>query len=387
MSEWRRCTIKDIASRITSGGTPSTKNKSFYDGNIPWLNTKEVKNCRIYETENYISDAGLENSSAKWVEENSVIVAMYGATAGKIAINKIKLTTNQACCNITLSNKAEPEFIYYNLLSRYDEIENQATGAAQQNLNVGGISSLGILLPPKAEQKEIAEILSSLDDKIDLLHRQNKTLESLAETLFRHWFIEGAQDSWPTVCVGAVAKTNLKTIKADYPLDKIQYLDTGSITEGKVASFQAYDLKDAPSRAKRLVMHNDIIVSTVRPNHKHYGFIKNPQADLVVSTGFCVVTATDIDPHFLYMFLTTVDMSEYLSMIAEASTSTYPSLKPSDIEALEFQLPPVGLLSTFGEVASDSWCKIEQNYKQIIALEKIRNTLLPRLMSGDVRIQ
>jgi len=197
MSEWREVKIGELASRITSGGTPLTKHSEYYEGNIPWLNTKEIKNCRIFETEKCITELGLNNSSAKFINSNSVIVAMYGATAGKVAINKIPLTTNQACCNITLDEeKADYNFIYYLLLSSFARLDSLTSGAAQQNLNVGLISNLEVLVPDLTEQKAIAEVLSSLDDKIDLLHRQNKTLEALAQTLFRQWFIEEVGDEW-----------------------------------------------------------------------------------------------------------------------------------------------------------------------------------------------
>jgi len=103
-----------LSKRITSGGTPSTKRPDYYGGRIPWLKTQEINFNRIYRTETYISEEGLKASSAKWIDENSIIVAMYGATAGRIAINKIPITKNQACCNITINEKlAEYEFIYY----------------------------------------------------------------------------------------------------------------------------------------------------------------------------------------------------------------------------------------------------------------------------------
>ncbi|MDO7253962.1 restriction endonuclease subunit S, partial [Helicobacter cappadocius] len=116
-------TLGEIALKITSGGTPLTSKKEYYDGNIPWLNTKEVKDCRIYATEKTITNLGLENSSAKWIEKNSVIVAMYGATAGRVGINKIPLTTNQACCNITMDDtKANYNYVYYVLLNSYEKL-------------------------------------------------------------------------------------------------------------------------------------------------------------------------------------------------------------------------------------------------------------------------
>lgn len=105
-----------------------------------------------------------------------------------------------------------------------------------------------------------------------------------------------------------------------------------------------------------------------------------------MSTGFCVITCTKIDPHFIYLLLTDEEMTGYLHSIADGSTSTYPSLKPSDIGAVTFQLPPDGRLKEFGEIAQNTWEKIEKNHIQIRTLEKLRDTLLPKLMSGEILI-
>ena len=95
--------IQQICKKVVSGGTPTASRSDYYNGDIPWLRTQEVDWKDITDTEIKITQDGLNNSSAKWIPENCVIVAMYGATAGKIAINKIPLTTNQACCNLELS--------------------------------------------------------------------------------------------------------------------------------------------------------------------------------------------------------------------------------------------------------------------------------------------
>ena len=147
-NNWEIFSLEDLCFKITSGGTPNTQIKEYYDGDIPWLKTQEVTFNRIYKTETFITAAGLNNSSAKWIPVNSVIVAMYGATAGRIAINKIPLTTNQACCNLIIdTQKADYNFIFYNLLSRYSEIAGMAVGGAQPNLNAGMIKDLKISLP------------------------------------------------------------------------------------------------------------------------------------------------------------------------------------------------------------------------------------------------
>ena len=203
--EWRETTIGGVCKTILTGGTPLTKIKEYYENaSIPWMKTKEVNFSTITKTENHISKSGFENSSVKLIPKNSVIVTMYGQgdTAGRVAINKIPLTTNQACCNLIIDTKKSTYlFIYYFLNNSYEELVQRKTGSAQPNLNTKLIKSFEIKLPPLPEQKAIAEVLSSLDDKIDLLHRQNKTLEQIAETLFRQWFVEEAGEDWEEVLI------------------------------------------------------------------------------------------------------------------------------------------------------------------------------------------
>lgn len=286
-------------------------------------------------------------------------------------------------------NVSDKHFVYYLATSpivRNTAIKSMTGSSGRQRVQTDVVKEHLFDAPELPEQKAIAEVLSSLDDKIDLLHRQNQTLEQMAETLFRQWFMEEAKEDWKIAKIGDFVKTNKSTANKTYPHQIIKYLDTGSLTEGKVESLQEYNFNEAPSRAKRLVQHNDVLFSTVRPHQRHYGIIKNPIDNLVVSTGFCVISCEKIDPHFIYILLTTSDMTEYLHSIAEGSTSAYPSLKPKDIEALEFQLPPEELLTEYAEYCKNAWDKIDTNQKQIQTLEKLRDTLLPKLMSGEVRI-
>lgn len=164
-------------------------------------------------------------------------------------------------------------------------------------------------------------------------------------------------------------------------------MDTSSLNEGLVSNLQLLSLKDAPSRAKRLVAHNDVLISTVRPDQKHYGIIKTPEENLVVSTGFCVISCEKISPHFIYLLLTNDEMTEFLHSIAEGSTSTYPSLRPSDIEKIEFLLPPTEKLIEFENICIIYWDKVKSNQSQIRTLTALRDTLLPKLMSGEVRVK
>jgi len=182
---------------------------------------------------------------------------------------------------------------------------------------------------------------------------------------------------WRILKLGEVISSNNQSINKNYPYSVIQYLDTGSITNGKIESFQEVNLKEAPSRAKRLVKHQDIIYSTVRPIQRHFGFIENPRNNLVVSTGFSVIETnqTLAYPKFIYYFLSSDEMVEELDVIAEASTTTYPSLKPKDIENLDISLPPLKEQKAIAEVLSSLDDKIDLLHRQNKTLEEMAQTL------------
>ncbi len=123
-------TLEDISVKISSGGTPKTGVAEYYDGDIPWLRTQEVDFDEIWDTGVKITEAGLKNSSAKWIPENCVIIAMYGATVGKIGINKIPMATNQACANIQLDEKtANYRYVFHFLAMQYEYIKSLGSGS------------------------------------------------------------------------------------------------------------------------------------------------------------------------------------------------------------------------------------------------------------------
>ena len=185
------------------------------------------------------------------------------------------------------------------------------------------------------------------------------------------------KEQWQEVRLGEMIKTNCKSIDKNYPYNMVQYLDTGSITDNKIESFQQFDLVDLPSRAKRLVQDNDIIYSLVRPIQRHFGFIKNPRKNLIVSTGFCTITTYQniLDSKFLYYFLTFDETIEFLDLIAEASTSAYPAIKPSDIENLIISLPPLKVQQQIAEILSSFDDKIDVLHRQNKTLESLALTL------------
>lgn len=156
-------TLGAISSKVSSGGTPSSGNASYYGGDIPWLRTQEVDFDVVTNTGVFITEAGLKNSSAKWIPENCVIVAMYGATAAKVAINAIPLTTNQACCNLQINDSvAEFRYVFHWISNQYEKLKSLGEGS-QSNLNAKKVKDFPIPVPQLDEQRRIVAILDKFD--------------------------------------------------------------------------------------------------------------------------------------------------------------------------------------------------------------------------------
>ena len=159
----RWLTIADVCRKVVSGGTPQAGNPEYYGGNIPWLRTQEIDWHDICDTSIKITEAGLSNSSAKWIPANCVIVAMYGATAAKVAINKIPLTTNQACCNLEIDNTiALYRYVFHWLCKEYMTLKSLGQGS-QSNINAQTVKNYKIPVPPLAVQQRIVNILDRFD--------------------------------------------------------------------------------------------------------------------------------------------------------------------------------------------------------------------------------
>ena len=159
--EWR--SLGEICKKVSSGGTPLSTKDEYYNGNIPWLRTQEVQFNEIWDTEVKITQDGLNNSSAKWIPENCVIVAISGATAGRSAINKIALTTNQHCCNLQIAHEyANYRYVFHWVCKEYEKLKSLGQGA-RADLNSGIIKNYPIALPPLREQHRIVSILDKFE--------------------------------------------------------------------------------------------------------------------------------------------------------------------------------------------------------------------------------
>ena len=190
MTNWKKLKIEDCA-EVIGGGTPSTKKKEYWDGDISWITPKDLSNYNnryISKGSRNISEKGLKYSSARLLPKNSVLLTTR-APIGYLAISKKELATNQGFKSLIMKKGNVPEFFYYLLKNNINKLLQYASGTTFMEPNATNLKSIEFYIPEVKEQKRIASILSSFDDKIELNNKTNKILEEMAQTIFKEWFI------------------------------------------------------------------------------------------------------------------------------------------------------------------------------------------------------
>lgn len=411
--EWKEVRLGDVCTRVCSGGTPKSTNLSYYGGEIPWLNTKEIDFNRIYSTEKTITDSGLNNSSAKWIVPNTVTVAMYGATAGKSCIVKVPMTTNQACCNLTINDEvADYEFVYYTLKNDYTTLASLANGGAQQNLNAQIIKDYVLQMPSLADQRRIASILSSLDRKIELNNKINADLEEMAQAIFKNWFVDfepfkGGKfvdselgmipEGWKVSQIadiphiletgkrpkGGAVEKGIPSVGAEhvkgmcaYDYSKTKYINcefAAKLKTGKINGYELMIYKDGGKRG--YFIPNFSIFGEGYPFENCYLNEHVFKLDFDGNKEFNI---------FCYFFFKTEQIMSYFN--AQGAKAVIPGINKKDVENIYIFSPDNESVIKFGEFAYPLFKQMLKNAIENRTLSTLRDTLLPRLMSGELEV-
>lgn len=395
--EWKEVRLGDVCTRVCSGGTPKSTNLSYYGGKIPWLNTKEIDFNRIYFTEKIITDSGLNNSSAKWIVPNTVTVAMYGATAGKSCIVKVPMTTNQACCNLTINDEvADYEFVYYSLKNDYTTLASLANGGAQQNLNAQIIKDYVLKMPSLADQRRIASILSSLDRKIELNNKINADLEEMAQAIFKNWFVDFEPfkdgkfvdselgmipEGWKVGTLGDITKNKSAKVKERNDVKVLS-----PVTTGELVLSEEYFTKQvfSSSIAKyKIVNKGDFAYNPARVNIGSLG--RNEfDFDGCVSPVYVVFSVLDGYENYFDLFRKTDFFKDSVASLAIGGVRQ--SLSYDDLSSIEVIIPSENAVEEFNNLYNQMKKTIKANKLEISRLSTLRDTLLPRLMSGELEV-
>ena len=406
MSEWKKVKLGDICERVTSGGTPKANVSSYYfPPIIPWLKTKEVNYCRITETENFISEEGLNNSSAKLIAPNSVIIAMYGQgdTAGRVAINKIPLTTNQACCNLTIDeSKADYEFIYYQLCTLYNKMVSLKAGAAQPNLNARIIKNLEVLLPSLPTQHRIATILSRYDSLIENYQKQIKLLEEAAQRLYKEWFVDlhfprhentkivdGVPEGWEKKTIADVCtnissgSTPSRSNKAYWENGTIKWVKTKELQDGWIFDTEEYISQEGYNSSSTKIFPVNTILMAIyaSPTLGRLGILST---DCCCNQAALGLIADENIISWQWLFWKLYELRDEFNAIARGAGQQ--NISGIVVKNKEIIIPDKGVIDGFTSVVSKMFEQQKSLSSQIRLLTEARDRLLPKLMSGEIAV-
>jgi type I restriction enzyme, S subunit len=369
----------------------------LYGGPHPFIQTGDVKHAELYVTSfsQTYSEAGLAQSK---IWPAGTLCITIAANIAETAILGLDACFPDSIIGFVADEaKSDARFIKYMLdtiKSRYQQVSQ---GAAQDNLSLEKLLSFKLRVPDDAgAQRDIADVLSSYDDLMENNRRRMALLEEAARLLYQEWFVRlrfpghehtritnGVPERWARKRLDEIAEINRATLSSRYG-GEIEYVDIASVVPGQITETNKFIFQDAPSRARRVVQHGDIIWSCVRPNRRSHAIIWNPPENLIVSTGFAVITPTETPTSFVYHATTTDAFAGYLENHARGAA--YPAVVAADFARAEILVPSNSLLESFNEVVEPIISQTQNMRQQNQKLRAARDLLLPRLMNGEITV-
>ena len=364
--------------------TAPTVNASIYYS----IRTTDISNGRLdFDNANRVSHDTYIAWTRRATPKTGDLILAREAPVGEVGYIKTgyEVCLGQRTVLIQIINSAvDKKYLLYYLVSPQvkHELRIRSTGSVVAHLNMKDIRAFPVSVPSLPEQKAITAVLSSLDDKIDLLHRQNKTLESLAQTLFRHWFIDNAADDWEDGCLGDISENIRISAKYDQIPSGTIYIGLEHIDRKSIA-LNRHGLSDTVKSNKYQFIEKDILFGKLRPYFHKVCFTP--------FTGICSTDILVLRPKKSHYFCFSLfafyqnDVIEYANL--GSGGTRMPRTNWNVLKDYQISIPPENMIKKFEDLVYPSIKKIRLNLSQINTLEKLRDTLLPKLMSGTVRVR
>ena len=406
--DWREIKLGEEF-KTSSGATPlSTKREYYEGGTISWINSGELDSPFIYKAANFITQKGFDNSSTTIYPQDTILVAMYGATAGKASLLKMEACTNQAICAILPNKDYSPEFIKYNLDTLYDHLVGLSSGSARDNLSQAGIKELKLIVPQtKREQESLVTILSLIDKKIELNRQINDNLEAMAKQLYDYWFVQfdfPNEEGKPYKSSGGAMVWNEK-LKREIP----QGWGTQNLADClklKTERVNSKDIKDTDNYTpieviprKQMSLHE-----TVALENAMSGICRYSRRNILLSNrrvyfhkvciapfdGLTRDTVLVLEPYnsgnlgYLYE---TVFADEFILFATKHSYgSEQPVLSWTAAQKFNVLRPSNSIDKKYSKIVDSIIESVLNNQIEIIKLTKQRDELLPLLMNGQASV-
>ena len=437
-SEWKEVRLGDYIDTCLGKMLDKEKNQGSLQ---PYLGNKDVRWGR-FDLGELSQMKFLDHEHEKYGLRRGDLVVCEGGEPGRCAIwndevpnMKIQKALHRIRPHAGLNNV----FLYhwFCFAAKQGLLDPYFTGTTIQHLTGKALVELPIPLPPATDQHAIAHILGSLDDKIELNRRMNETLEGMAQALFKSWFVDfdpvidnaiaagnaipeeladraeirraalangtanreaakpfpaGFQQTeemgwiprgWKIAKMTEVADLNPEAWSSTNHPDRVSYIDLGNVKDGRIGEIIEYDFEAAPSRARRVMREDDTVIGTVRPGNRSFAYIH--ESNLTGSTGFAVLRPKHPKSRaFVYLCLTQDEVIGYFAHLADGGA--YPAIRPDVVGNYLTPLCDSELIETFDQQCYPMIQKTGRNQRQALSLTKLRDTLLPKLISGELRI-
>ena len=381
------------------GKTPKKSEKG-----IPTLSAKSVKNNHIdYDSCYYISSDEYKRFMVRGLPQIGDVLLTTEAPLGMVAqLDRNDVGIAQRL--LTLRGKQgilDNEYLLYYLQSPIGQalLRARETGTTVTGIKQSEFRKIQIYIPDIENQRKIGGILRGLDDKIAVNNSINKNLEQQLSEIYNDWYgkFKGSQNSrktandfgdipagWHYCQVGDLCKSISITHKFDK--DELIFLNTGDIENGQILRNNYMNVKSMPGQAKKTIAQNDILYSEIRPINKHFAYVNFQTQDYVVSTKLMVIRTNNFDSRRLYHYLTLAATLNDLQTQAESRSGTFPQITFENISKLPILIADEKTETAFTTLLHSAYAQIDKNNLENNQLGKIRDALLPKLMSGELDV-
>lgn len=413
-NNWNEYLIEDISEVVFSGGTPSTQKEEYWGGEYNWLSSGETRNTFITNTEKTITEAGVKNSSTKLAKKNDIVIASAGQgnTRGQVSLCKIDTFINQSIIAIRTNNKlVNPVYVFYNLKSRYKELRQISDGhSIRGSLTTKIINKMKINLPPIKDQNNIANILSSFDEKIEINNQISKKLEEMAQAIFKQWFVDFEfpnENGEPyKTSGGEMVESELGMIPKGWKvqtLDGIGELKNGvnysrdenGDTEYRIVNVRnlvntdfisANDLDkikmdSLKAEQYQLEIGDLLLVRSASPGE--LGIVLKAENALIYS-GFIIRFRLNNKRLLYHIYYSLKGLKKYLNQYSNGTTLK--NINQQILKNINVTVPDQEILNKFNSIINPIINQITNLNNEIEKCKIIRDTLLPKLMSGEIRV-
>lgn len=386
--------LSDLVS-IIGGGTPKTSKTEYWNGDIPWLSVKDFNNDfrYVYKTEKRITQLGLENSSTKILNKGDMIISARG-TVGEIASIPYPMTFNQSCYGLRAKeNMITSDFLYYLIKYNISILKNQTHGSVFDTITKSTFDEIWVDIPGIMMQDKIATILSMIDKKIELNYEINKNLEQQAQSIFKSWFIDfhpfggNRPIDWVT---GIVDDLGAEIICGKTPSTKRKEYYGGNMPfitipdmHGcvyNVSTERYLSAAGVASQPKKTLPPNTVCVSCIGTAGLVTLVSEKSQSNQQINS---IVPKEGISVYYIYLLMQT--LSETINKLGQ-SGSTIVNLNKTQFAKIPVTIPSEQVLCNFDTLCKPLFEMILSNQKENIKLTNLRDTLLPKLMSGELDV-